>query len=69
MPPAAYIAENCLIGHDWEEAFSSCGGSMTRPRVGECQGTEAGVGGQVGEYPHRGRGRGFVEETWKGNNI
>jgi hypothetical protein len=25
------------------------------PSIGECKGTEAGVGGQVGEHPHRGR--------------
>ena len=26
--------------------------------VGECQGREVGVGGWVGEHPHRSRGRG-----------
>jgi hypothetical protein len=26
--------------------------------VGECQGGEAGVGGWVGEHPHRSKGRG-----------
>jgi hypothetical protein len=28
------------------------------PSVGECQGGEVGVGGWVGEHPHRNRGRG-----------
>ena len=28
------------------------------PSIGECQGGKVGVGGWVGEYPHRGRGRG-----------
>ena len=28
------------------------------PNVGECQGGKIGVGVWVGEYPHRGRGRG-----------
>jgi hypothetical protein len=31
------------------------------PRVGECQGGRMGVGGLVGEHPHRGRGRGFSD--------
>jgi hypothetical protein len=30
---------------------------MRHPRVGECQGRKVGVGGWVGEYPHRGKGR------------
>jgi hypothetical protein len=33
------------------------------PSVGKCQGRKAGVGGLVGEHPHRGRGGGF----WKGD--
>jgi hypothetical protein len=42
--------------------------------VGECQGGEAGVGGMVGEHPHRNRGRRMGEEgsrgeTRKGDNI
>ena len=28
------------------------------PSVGECQGGKTGVGGLVGEYPYRSRGRG-----------
>jgi hypothetical protein len=28
------------------------------PSVGECEGGEEGVGGWVGEHPHRSRGRG-----------
>jgi hypothetical protein len=31
---------------------------VSGPSVGECQGRKVGVGGWVGEYPHRGRGRG-----------
>jgi hypothetical protein len=27
------------------------------PSVGECQGTEAGMGGSVGEHPHKNRER------------
>jgi hypothetical protein len=27
------------------------------PSLGECQGGRMGVGGRVGEHPHRGRGR------------
>jgi hypothetical protein len=29
------------------------------PSVGECQSGEVGVGGWVGEHPHRSRGRGY----------
>jgi hypothetical protein len=31
----AYVSEDGLVGHQWEE----------RPSTGECQGQEAGVGG------------------------
>jgi hypothetical protein len=32
-------------------------GKASCPSVGECQGGEVGVGGRVGEYPHRSRER------------
>ena len=40
------------------------------PNVGECQGGEEGVGGWVGEHPHRSRGRrdgieGFQRGNWE----
>jgi hypothetical protein len=40
------------------------------PSVGECQGGKAGVGGWVGEHPHRNRGRGagiecFQKANWE----
>jgi hypothetical protein len=53
MAPAAYVAEDGLVGHQWEE----------RP---QCRGMP-GCGGRNGwgEHPHRIRGRGmgwrFVE--------
>ena len=44
------------------------------PVVGECQRRKVGVGGWMGEHPHRGRERGIGSgvsegETWKGENI
>jgi hypothetical protein len=45
------------------------------PSIVECQGRKAGVGGWMGEHPHRGRERGIGwgisrgELTWKGDNI
>jgi hypothetical protein len=40
------------------------------PSVGECQGWEAGIGGWVGEHPHRSRRKadgieGFLERNWE----
>jgi hypothetical protein len=46
---AGYVAEDCLI---WHPVEAQC------PSVGECQCSEAGVGGKWGERPHRGRGMG-----------
>ena len=42
--------------------------------IGECQGSEVGVGRWEGEHPHRNRGRrieerGSGEETRKGDSI
>jgi len=40
------------------------------PSVGECLGSEVGVGGWVGEHFYRSRGRGMgEEETRKEDNI
>ena len=35
--------------------------------VGECQGSEVGVGGWVEEHPHRDRGRGWYRGVERGN--
>jgi hypothetical protein len=48
MAPAAYVAEDGLVGHQWEERPMKA----LCPRVGDCQGPEEGVGGLVS----RGRG-------------
>jgi hypothetical protein len=45
MAPAAYVAEDGLVGHQREESPSSCEGSM--PQCQECQSQEVGVGGLV----------------------
>ena len=49
-------------------------GKAPCPSVGERQGGEVGVGGWVGEHPHRSSGRedgigGFQKETEKEDNI
>jgi hypothetical protein len=36
------------------------------PNIGECQGGEVGVGGWVGELPHRSRGKGMGWEFAEG---
>ena len=71
MAPAAYVAEDCLVGHQWEESPWSCESSMPQCRGMPGQG---GRSGWVGEYPHRSRGIGdgvgvFRDETRKGDNI
>jgi hypothetical protein len=43
MAPAAYVAEDGLVGHQWEERPLK----VLCPSVGECQGQEVGVGGLV----------------------
>jgi hypothetical protein len=53
MAPAAYVAEDDLVGHQWEERPGPV--KVLCPSVGECQGQEAGVGGLVS----RGRGNGM----------
>ena len=53
MAPAAHVAEDGLVGHQWEEKFlAQC------PSVGECHGVEVGGIGEGGKgHPHRSRGR------------
>jgi putative component of toxin-antitoxin plasmid stabilization module len=38
---AAYVAENGLVGHHWEERLVK----IICPNTGECQGQKVGVGG------------------------
>jgi hypothetical protein len=44
MSLAAYLAEECLGGHHWEER-PLCLANFICPSTGECQGQEVGVGG------------------------
>jgi hypothetical protein len=41
---AAYVAEDGLVGHQWEERPLGLV-KVLCPSIGECQGQEAGVGG------------------------
>jgi hypothetical protein len=45
MALVAYIAEDSLVSHQWEERSGSV--KALCPSVGECQCQEAGVGGLV----------------------
>jgi hypothetical protein len=65
MVVAAYVAEDGLVGHEWEERLGPV--KVLCPSIGECQGQEAGVGGFVS----RGMGGyGFSEgKPGKGDNI
>jgi hypothetical protein len=54
MPPAAYVAKDGPPSMG-EEAVGPVEAQCTS--VGECEGGEVGVGGWVGEHPHRSRGR------------
>ena len=60
MALATYVAENGLVGHQWEKR-------PLVPSVGECQGKEVGVGEWVGNsLIEAGRGRmggGFLMEN------
>ena len=49
MAPAAYTAEDGLVGHQWEVLGPV---KVLCPSIGECQGQEVGVGG----LGSRGRG-------------
>jgi hypothetical protein len=44
MSLAAYVAEDGLVGHHWEERSFGIANFIC-PSTGECQGQEAGVGG------------------------
>ena len=44
MSLAAYVAEDGLVGHHWEEMFLGIA-DFVCPSTGECQGQEVGVGG------------------------
>ena len=59
MTLAAYVAEDGLVGHQWEERpLGSV--KVLCPSIGECQGQEAGVVGVVSTGEGRGD-RGFSE--------
>jgi len=73
MTPAAYVAEDGVVGHQWEEK------PLVLPRLDtpppQCRGMsgQGGKKGWVGEHPHRRRGgngmRVYGQETGKGDNI
>jgi hypothetical protein len=48
MSLAAYVAEDGLVSHHWEERPLGIANFIC-PSTGECQGQEVGVGGWVGE--------------------
>jgi hypothetical protein len=54
MAPVAYVEEDGLFGHQWEERLWSCEGSMFH-----CRGMQGlgGGNGWVGKHLHRSRGR------------
>jgi hypothetical protein len=45
MSLAAYVAENSLVGHHWEERPLGLANFIC-PSTGKCQGHEVGVGGK-----------------------
>ena len=45
MSLAAYVAEDGLAGHQWEERALVLIAKIICPSTGECQDQEAGVGG------------------------
>ena len=61
--PTAYVAENGLVGHQWEERPVVLG-RLNAPSVGECQGREAGVGGWVSRGREDGI-EGFQRGNWE----
>jgi hypothetical protein len=66
MAPAAYVAEDGLVGINGRRGPWSWEGSI--PRVGECQDREAEVGGLLNKGRQEGI-EGFWRETRKGDNI
>jgi hypothetical protein len=66
MAPAAYVAEDSLVG----QVINGRRGpwSCACPSAGECQDGKAGGVGWVGEHPHRSRGSGDgIGGFWRGN--
>jgi hypothetical protein len=59
---ASYVAEDGLIGHQWEERPFLGPVKVICPNIGECQGQEAGVGRLVS----RGMGKG-IGGFWREN--
>jgi hypothetical protein len=62
MAPAAYVAEDGLVGHQWEKKEPLGLVKVLCPSIGECQSQEAGVGG----LGTRGRGK-RIGDFWRGN--
>jgi hypothetical protein len=54
MAPVTYVAEDGLVGHQWQEQALD----LRVFDAGACQSGKAGVGRWVVKYPHRGRGNG-----------
>jgi hypothetical protein len=61
MALAAYVAEDGLVGHQWQERPLVLW-KLYAPGIGECQGQELGVGG----LGSRGEGR-EDRDFWRGN--
>jgi hypothetical protein len=64
---AAYVAEDGLVGHQWEERL--CFYKALRPSVGECQGQEMGVGGLASRGRREGKKGGYFLEGKPGTEI
>jgi hypothetical protein len=56
MTLAADVTEDGLVGDQWEEIDAFGPVKVICPRIGECQGQEAGVGGLVSRGKGEGRG-------------
>jgi hypothetical protein len=70
MAPASYVAEDGLVGHQWEERPLVLW-RLLCPIVGKCQGQESGVGGW-GSILIEARGGGiggFWRGYWERDNI
>jgi len=71
MAPAVYVAEDGLVGHQWEEKSLVLCQGWTPPT--QCRGISGWGGGKgwvvgEGEHPHRRRGRGDgIGGLWMGN--
>ena len=68
MASAIYVAEDGLLGHQWEERPFLGLVNAQCPSVGECEGREAGVAEWMGAHLHRTRRRGEeIGDFWEGN--